>query len=447
MRHLLLSTLLAGASLQAADSLGSWFEEGSIKGNVKYYYIQTDKENPGVDTSAHANSIGGKLHFETGELAGFKAGATFMTTNGFALPDSVDTSILGRDNGVRLEKSAAGSAAQHSFAVLGEGYLQYTHGGLELSYGRRVVKTPLVHAKEVRMLPSAVQGSFASYATAYGATYGLSYLTHFKQRTSDTFSDMVRHALGDQVEAITGSEAGGVAVASARYADAGLEFSLYDYFAADFLNALYAEAAYKETLDGGLSYSVSVQGISESSVGNADDNLAEAGSATGGEAIRANALALKAGFAYGESKVSLAGSRVFSDNGSHDSLVLPWDGTPLYTNMITSNNLFQSNYGKALGADSVYIGGSLGLRAAYSQGYGFTGLKGLKTTLSYLVTDNDDFADRQHDINAVVAYTVDQFSLALKGMWVRHNSGADATGTVSQTDRLTQYRVIANYAF
>jgi hypothetical protein len=447
MRHLLLSTILAGASLQAADTFASWFEAGSVNGNLKYYYIQTDKENPGVDTSAHANSIGGKLHYETGELEGFKAGTTFMTTNGFALPDRVDTSILGRDNGVRLENSAAGSEAQHSFAVLGEGYLKYTDSGLELSYGRRVVKTPLVHAKEVRMLPSAVQGSFASYTTDYGATYGLSYLTHFKQRTSDAFTDIVRHALGDRVTEITGSEAGGVAVACGRYAGSGLELSLYDYYAADFLNAFYAEAAFKNTLNGGLAYRVSLQGISESSVGNADDNLAEAGSVTGGEAIRANAVALKADLAYGESKVSLAVSKVFSDDGSHDSLVLPWDGTPLYTNMITSNNLFQSNYGKGLGADSVYIGGSLGVKAAYSQGYGFAGLKGLKTTLSYLVIDNDDFADRQHDFNAVVAYSVDNFSLALKGMWVRHNSGADAAGTVSQLDRLTQYRVIADYTF
>ena len=444
MRYLLLSGLLTGASLQGADTVIAWFDEGQVSGNVKYYYIQTDKENPGVESSAHANSIGGRLHYETGRFKGFKAGATLMTTNGFALPDSVDTSILGRDNGVRLEKSAAGSEAQRSFAVLGEGYLQYTEKGTEFSYGRRVVKGPLISAKEVRMLPSAVQGAFASYRSEYGATYGLSYLTHFKQRTSEKFTDIVRHALGEQIEAITGSDSGGVAVASGSYRDAGLKLALYDYYAADFLNAFYADASYQKGVNSRLAYGAALQFISESSIGNADDNLAAAGSATGGKAIRANAVAVKGAVVYGASRVTLAGSKVFGDADDHDSLVLPWDGTPLYTNMITSNNLFLSNYGKGLGADSVYIGGSLGLKLSYTQKYGY---KGLKTVLSYLVTDNDRFADRQHDFNAVLSYSQERFSLALKGIWVRHSSSADATGLVSQTDRLTQYRVIANYAF
>ncbi len=447
MKHLLLPALLAGASLQGADTIASWFDEGKASGNVKYYYIQTDKEQAGAKSSAHANSIGGTLHYETGVLQGFKAGATFMTTNGFALPESVDTSILGRDNGVYLEGTPSGGAAQRSFSVLGEGYLGYSGDGAALSYGRRVIKTPLVDAKEVRMLPSAVQGAFASYAPNETLEFGLSWLSHFKQRTSDRFFNIVTHALGSQTTAITGSDEGELLVADARYREGGLNLALYDYYAADFLNALYAEAAYKGALDSGISYAAALQAISETSVGNAEDNLALAGSATGGETISANTLGLKLDAAYGESKVTLAGTKSFRDSGSHDSLVLPWDGTPLYTNTITSNNLFQSNYGKALAADSIYIGGSLGVKIAYTQGYGFADLKGLKTTLAYLVIDNDRFADRQQDFNAVIAYTAGDFSLALKGIWVRHNSAADATGTVSQTDRLTQYRVIANYAF
>ena len=447
MRHLLLSALLAGASLQAADTMKEWFAEGSFKGNIKYYYIDTEKVNPGVDTSAHANAIGGKLHYETGELTGLKTGLTFMTTNGFALTNSVDTSILARDNGVRLENSASGAVAQDSFSVLGEAYLQYSYDDVTAAYGRRVVKTPLIDAKEVRMLPSAVQGAFAEYAMPYGTTLGLSYLTHFKQRTSDRFINIVAHALGANTEAVTGSSDQDVIVASARYNKDAFSVALYDYYATDFLNAFYADAAYKGKLDNGMGFGAAFQLISETSVGNADENLDQVGSLTGGKKIRANAIAAKADASYGESGLSVALSKVFGDSSYHDALVLPWDGTPLYTNSITSNNLFQSNYGKGLNSDSIYIGGSLGAKVAYTQGYGFAGLKGLKTTLSYLVTDNDDFADTQRDLNAVIAYSVDNFSIALKGIWVRNNTAADATGTISQTDRLTQYRVIANYAF
>ena len=47
LRHLLLSALMAGASLQAADTVADWFKEGTFSGNVKYYFIETKKENPG----------------------------------------------------------------------------------------------------------------------------------------------------------------------------------------------------------------------------------------------------------------------------------------------------------------------------------------------------------------------------------------------------------------
>ena len=438
---------MAGASLQAADTVADWFKEGTFSGNVKYYFIETKKENPGVDSSAHANAIGGKLHYETGELMGLKSGVTFMTTNGFALSNSVDTSVLARDNGVRIENSASGSVAQDPIAVLGEAYLQYRYESAKIAYGRKVVTTPLIHAKEVRMLPSAVQGAFAEYAMPYGTALSLSYLTDFKQRTSDRFINIVAHALGSNTAAVTGSQKRDVAVAGARYSKHGWDVALYDYYATDFLNALYADAAYKGALENGIGYRGALQLITQQSVGNAEDNLALAGSVTGGEKIRANAVALKADLSYEESSVTLACSKVFSDSGRHDSLVLPWDGTPLYTNAITSNNLFQSNYGKGLNADSVYIGGSLGVKAAYTQGYGFAGLKGFKTTLAYLVTDNNAFAKKQRDLNAVVSYGIDNFSIALKGIWVQQNSAADATGAVSQTERLTQYRVIANYAF
>ena len=117
--------------------------------------------------------------------------------------------------------------------------------------------------------------------------------------------------------------------------------------------------------------------------------------------------------------------------------------------MITSNNLFVSNYGKGLTADSVYIGGSLGIKLGYTQSYGFLGLKDIKSTLSYLHVDNSrvGFSNAQRDYNAVLAYTKNDFSLALKGIWVRYNTSASADGTISQLDRLTQYRVIANYKF
>jgi hypothetical protein len=128
--------------------------------------------------------------------------------------------------------------------------------------------------------------------------------------------------------------------------------------------------------------------------------------------------------------------------------VLPWDGTPLFTDMITSNNLFQSNYGKSLQADGNYIGGSQGIKISYHQKFDALGLRGFSTNIAYLNTSNSKFAKDQRDYNLVLAYKHDKhFTLALKGIWVENNTGADKTGSITQLKLLSQYRVIANYKF
>jgi len=258
--------MAAASCIYAADSFSEMFTEGKAYGNIKYYYIQTDKQNSGAsDISAHANAIGGQLGFETASLMGFKAKMTFMTTNGFSLGNPVDTSILGRDNGVRL----GSEYADDSFTVLGEALLQYNYEGFMANYGRQVVKTPLIHAKEVRMLPSAVQGAMLSYTDkANGWNIGGSYLTHFKQRTSDSFINIVEHALGDKTREITGSDTGDVWYIDAAWHNDAVSVSVYDYYAKDFLNSLYAAAAYHGEASG-HAFGLAIEGIMQRSVGNA----------------------------------------------------------------------------------------------------------------------------------------------------------------------------------
>jgi len=445
VKKIILSVLAFVASAQAVDSVSSWFEEGTVKGNVKYYFIETKKDIPNKpSTSAHANAVGGQLSYTTASWNGFQTGATFMTTNGFALPNAVDTSIIGRDNGVR---SGNPDDAKDSFAVLGEAFVKYNYKEFSALYGRQVIKTPLIHAKVVRMLPSAVQGAFVDYTIGKGKV-GASYLTHFKQRTSDQFTNIVKHALGDNTRAITGDDEGEVVVIDGVYKGDISSVQAYNYYAKDFMNSFYIDATFKNKLDSGWTVNAGYQYINQRSIGNADDNLKDDSTFTNGKRISSNAFGFKFGAGYDESKLDLAVTKVLADSDRHDSLVLPWDGTPLYSNMITSNDLFQSNYGKALNADSIYIGGSLGMKLAYTQKYDFTGVKGFKTVLSYLNVKNDKFAHNQRDYNVVLAYGIGNFSLALKGIWVRYDSSLPATADkADQKDKLTQYRVIANLKF
>jgi len=448
MKYTKLSLLMLSTALLATPevtTLSEVFSEAKTSGNIKYYYIQTDKDQSydttKADSSAYANSLGGQLRFDTASLYGFSAGATFMTTNPFLLGANVDTSIIGKDNGAR------GGNAEIAFSVLGEGYLAYNYKDFALTLGRKVIKTPLIHAKEVRMLPSAVSGAFANYTLGAKSKLELAYLDKFKQRTSDTFVNIVQHALGTNTQAITGSSTGSVVMAGVDYKADSWSLKAYDYYAKDFMNSAYIDASYKMNLKS-TKLAFAGQYIKQCSVGNADTNLAKTGSLTAGKSLSVNAIGLKATLALSSAKFTLAYSNLAQDDSKHDSLVLPWDGTPLFTNMITSNDLFQSIYGNAFKADSVYIGGSSGVKIAYSQKFDSLGLDGISTSLAYLNTSNSKFEKNQEDYNAVIAYKHDKhFSLALKGIWVQNNTGASADGTISQLKLLSQYRVIANYKF
>jgi len=215
-------SVLCIVSLQAADGLDTWFKEGSVQGNIRYYYIDTAKEGNQPTTSQHANAIGGQLGYVSGSLYGLKMGATLMTTHGFALdnnPANVDTSIIGRDNGVRADGSANGDHADDGFIVLGEAYGQYNRDNYELWYGRKVFESPLIDAKDVRMLPSSIEGGMASIKPTSEIQLSAGFVDKFKQRTSDRFTDIVKHALGSDTLVITGHEGGYVVPVSLSYKD------------------------------------------------------------------------------------------------------------------------------------------------------------------------------------------------------------------------------------
>ncbi len=441
------AAVLAGG-VNAADSLAGAIRNGKVKGSVKYYYINTHKERAGdVSSTAFANSVGGQLSYTTEAWKSLTGTVTFMTTQPFALPENVDTSIIGRDNAIMAGAAAGDPIGQDGFSVLGEAYVSYARDAFSFWGGRKVIKTPLINAKEVRMLPSAVKGAHASLKLDGGFRVGIAYLDAFKQRTSSEFVNIVRHALGDDTRAITGDDSGVVIPLCASWKGQKSRVRVVDYYAPDFMNSLYADWSYRHVQGDDLAYTFALQGIVQDSVGNADDNLAQAGSVTGGKVIKSRALAAKLKVDYAGSAFTVAYSNVFSDDASHDSLVLPWDGTPLYTNMITANNLFQSNYGKALGADSAYIGGTSGIKVAYGQDFGRFGYKGFGMTLSSAWFDNDKFAKTQNDLNAVLSYKKEAFSIALKGIWVRNGASAASDGAVSQLPILHQYRIIANYTF
>ncbi len=449
MKKITILLMTAAFSLYAADGLDTWFKEGSVRGNIRYYYIGTEKDGGNqADTSQHSNAIGGQLGYVTGSLYGLKLGATFMTTNPFALPEgaaNTEQSTLAR---YHAKKPGATTAdGNKGFSVLGEAYAQYNRDNYELWYGRKVIETPLIDAKDVRMIPSSVEGAIATVKLTPSIEMSGGFIDKFKQRTSERFEDIIESALGMNTRTITGHDGGYVIPVSISYKEGALGGKVYDYFAPDFMNALYAEATFKNQLDSGWSYSGSVQGIKQEGIGNADSTAAKV--LMGGK-INAQALGAKLTLTHQDTMFLAGWSHVFSSAGDHDSLVLPWDGTPLYSNVLTANNLFGSDYGKGLTSDTAYIGGTTGMKVSIIQKLDFTGITGLSTEVSYAHYDGDRFTlGAEEDMNVQLLYGISNLSLAAKGIWVSNNTvmGNDPHAAASVNGDFTQYRVIANYKF
>ncbi|HIC13017.1 MAG TPA: outer membrane porin, OprD family [Sulfurimonas sp.] len=455
MKYISLAIIILSSALLATsevNTLAEVFNEASVSGNVKYYYIQTDKDKSApnaVSTSAYANSIGGQLSFDTASLYGFRSGVTFMTTNPFLLAANVDASLIARDNGIRVGDGVSGNIARDGFSVLGEAYLAYDYKNMGIYLGREVIRTPLINANEVRLLPSAVEGTSLYYKLGKTTKFDLAYYSAFKQRTSSVFTNIIEHALGSQTKTITGSNAGYVVMFGLNHKAENYSLKLYDYYASDFMNSLYLSGLYSLKIKE-AKVSLAAQYINQKSIGNADTYF-ELNSGTYGGKISSSAIGLKLSATVSSSKFLLAYSKVLKDETKHDSLVLPWDGTPLFTNMITSNNLFQSNYGMSLNADSIYIGGAQGIKLLYNQKYDNLGLKGISTSLSYLNMSFDKigFDKTQEDYNLVLQYIAPKaFTLQLKGILVKNDTSTKVDGSLNaQVKLLTQYRVIANYKF
>lgn len=419
------------------DSFNRWFKEGKVSGNIRYYYIETNKKFITDDeSSAHANSVGGQLNYTTAIWNGWKLGATFMTTQPFLLPEYVESSSIGQDNGFIGQNPAS------SFLVIGEAYTDYTNSLFNVWYGRRVITSPMIGAKDVRMLPSSIQGGEGQLFLNDTITVSAGCIDRFKQRSSDRFTNIIKHALGADTRAITGKDEGFVIPVTLTYKSVPVTINLYDLYAPDFLNTAYADIEYKDDF-----YTLSAQGVMQNSIGNADEHLAEAASVTKGKKIKSAGVGIRAEVSYKESSLDLVYRNILRDSDSYDSIITPWDGTLLYAYSSTTNNLGQSFYGNALTAGGAYVGGTRGYKIGYTQKYDFARLKGFSTHIAYALYTNPRYREDQEDIKAILRYKRGDWSFELKGIWIDNDTYTSKDGTVNQLDWLTQFHGIANYLF
>ena len=427
------AALLFGVSANAADTLEEAFSQGKTSGQIRLFYITRDRSGTIGDTQTDRSAFagGGHLKFETAPLNGLSFGVAYYSTGSLGLDsdtkDKVNPSLYGED--------------KRGYAVLGEAYLKYQVDNTVITYGRQKLNTPLAGTDDARMLPNLFEAAVMSNSDLEKTTLILAHVTKFQAGTfsnqygggalgvsagyslvnseSGRFMDMGKYAIGKDTD--------GVTVGAVIYKGIdNMTLQLWDYYAHDILNAVYAQADLKWhcLLSDTVKPFAAAQLISESDVG--DKYVGK---------VDSTYYALKVGAKYGAFSAYAAYSQTDSDTAAatNGGVITPWGGMPAFTQGMVTRHMFFAD--------------TSAWKVAGSYNFKKSGVP-LNTALYY--TEFDVGAD-----NAVkngVAWTAKEFGFdmkyypeAVKNLQVRLR-GNFPTDFVKGLD-WSEYRVILNYNF
>jgi hypothetical protein len=440
--------VLSTLNANAAEDLSSMFSEGKTSGQIREFSISrsVDLSAPTAENyTRNANAIGGYLKFETAAYSGLSLGAALYTTNGFLLGENktdytkVDPTLLGKDN--------------ESYSILGEAYLQYKAGNTTFKGGRQLLDTPMAGSDDARMLPNLFEAYLVintdiadttligGHVTKFAqGTFGRAYaggplavtsgysLTDSKNQVGD-FVNMGDYAIGEST--------GGVSVASATYTGVkNLKLQLWDYYAHDILNAVYAQAdfSWKCLLSDNIKPYASAQLIKEDEVGDAyADNI---NGMYWAAKVGAKVENFDASVAY-----SVTGENDAGEAATANAIITPWGGMPAFTQGMVTRHMF--------------LAGTKATKLAASYNWKAFG-PNLSTTLYYVNFDMADYNGYTQNDASESGFDVIYSPAMVKNLQLRlranyaddfyvseTNTDATKNGAVSWDE----YRFIANYNF
>jgi imipenem/basic amino acid-specific outer membrane pore len=325
----------AVAAVQGAENLGTMFSEGEVSGQIRAFSISRALGGT-ADYTRTANAVGGYLKYETAAYEGLSLGAAFYTTNGMFNDDNrssveFDPTLLGPGN--------------RSYSYLGEAYVQYKAGNTTLKLGRQRLDTPLAGSDDARMLPNLFEAYLAVNTDLSDTTLIAAHVTQFAQGTfGRTYTSGVLSATSgysyvdaknqaghfvDMGQYAIGAETDGVSLVSATYTGfENVKLQLWDYYAWDILNALYAQADVRWNclFSDSVKPYAAAQLIQQDAVG---DKLAETLS------DNATYWAVKAGAKFGNANAYAAYSK---NEAGH--VITPWGGMPAFTQGMVTRHQF-----------------------------------------------------------------------------------------------------------
>jgi len=435
--HLSFLASIIVANAMAADDLASMFKEGKVSGQIRAFYINREMINS--DYSRDGLAIGGKLGYETATLNGLSAGAMFYTTSKI---DSTNGTASHNDKTLF-------NSQDKGYTYLGQAYLNYKVGNTNVKVGRQELNTPLAGGDDARMLPNTFEAavvtntdvkdttlvaahvteiSYGTFSNAYAggalalaSGYGNGYSSFGSSYDNGQYHSMSQAALGTSVK-----NSGVSAVAAIYKGIPGLSLQLWDYYAYDILNAIYAEANYGFSMSNGVAPYFGAQYIHEGNVG-----------ADFAGKVNSNYEGAKAGVKVGNFDVYGAVSHNGKDRSAtatNGGTISPWGGMPAYTQgMVTRHQFFADTTAyKASGTYNLKdITGTSTTAGIYYAAFDIGNANAYQVGKSWRASESG--FDIINDVQSIKG-----LQLRLRGNYQRE---------FAPHDNRNEYRIIANYNF
>lgn len=262
MKKTIVMSCIAIAALNGA-AIDEAFKTGKMSGQIRAAYVDQDNE---IDTDTYGTALGGILKYETGEWNGFKVGvgAYISQKIGFATGDA--------DKGKANNDLFANNA--ESYAYVGEAYVDYTMGDLNLKIGRQLIDTPFADTDDIRMHPNTFEAAIGTYSGIEKTTLVGGYVKRFAGY--DSGNDI------SKFKRLDGANSNGAAVVGAiNESIDNLKAQGWFYSIDELSNVMYVDAAYSipfsETM--GLEVTGQYANFSEKKESRMDGNVYGVGAA------------------------------------------------------------------------------------------------------------------------------------------------------------------------
>jgi len=441
-----LVSLLGLTNVNAAEDLSSMFTEGKTSGQIRSFWVDRKYQGTAGNTTHRDGwAIGGHLKYETAAYEGLSFGTAFYTSNALDISSnradysSNDMTLLGPDN--------------KDYAFMGEAFAQYKRGNTIFKAGRQKLNTPMAGTDDARMVPNLFEGYVLINKDLPDTTLIAGHITKFAQGTfgrvyantgpsllavtsgysyvdsmnnAGRFVNMGQYAIGQETD--------GVSVVSATYTGIDkLKVQVWDYYAHDILNAVYAEINYSWNclLTDMIKPSLGAQAIKENSVG--DELAGEIDSLYVAGKINFNVENFNLSFAYSQTGKNNAAEK--DAGGLANAIITPWGGMPAYTQGMVTRHMFLA------GTEAMKVAGS----------YQFKDLGANLQTVAYY-TEFDMDANSGYGIERTASeagFDVIYYPEFVKNLQLRARGNFPRTFAEGEagTTGWSEYRFIANYNF